>query len=183
MVNLALLLCLLAAGGTGQQVPGGGGPAQSRTESKVRGAPEQPKEDPVSEFVREALPGLSGLTIEQGRSLAKVVREEVKTYPSDWVAGESVEMHTVVLDGLELAFAVHSGRPSFLVSATFSKSSWKLLHGLGVGAPQARVLKVLGGEAKGDYGMFMNAEGAPNAAEFFFASGVVVKVKLTPYTG
>jgi hypothetical protein len=141
---------------------------------------------PVGDFVNNALPGLAKLTLERGRSLGKVVREEVKTHPSDWVPGEAVEMHTVVLDGLELQFASHRGRGSFLVSATFTKPSWKLRQDLGVGAPEARVLNALGRGGKRSGNLltyFGDADDAPNLAEFTIEGGIVVKLKLIPYTG
>ncbi len=186
MATLFLSLPLIAAAAAAPIGPSAAAePAEPASRSEDKGAkPERPRLDPVSDFVENALPGMSRMTLESARGLAKVIREDVKTYPSDWVPDEQVEMHTVVLDGLSLTFAVHRGRSSFLVSATFTKATWRLQHDLGVGAPEARVLKAFGqGSREGNVVMFTNAEGAPNAAEFTFERGVVAKVTLTPYTG
>lgn len=120
--------------------------------------------------------------MERARTLGKVVREVVEKLPRDWNGGDG-ELHTVVLDGLELEFAVPRGRASFLTSATISKPSWSLPGGIGVGVPFERVRRALGeGRREGNVVRYVGGE-PPEVAEFTVEHDAVVRVKLIPYTG
>lgn len=182
MLALALVL-QLAASAPGEATSAAGQASTASVPADASASATPRPATPITDFAYAALAGLS-VSPEQARTLGKFIREDVKTYPSDWIPGEIVEMHTVALDGLALDIASHQGRGSFLVSATFTKASWKLPRGLSVGAPEARVLEVLGqpGERAGNVLLYQgDADGC--FVEFTVAGGVVAKVTITPYTG
>ncbi len=136
----------------------------------------------VGDLLSGASFGLRSLTVERARTLGKVVREVVEKLPRDWSYGNG-ELHTVVLDGLELEFAVPRGRQSFLTSATITSPSWSLPGGIAVGVPFERVRRALGeGRREGNVVRYVGDE-APECAEFTVQHDTVVRVKLIPYTG
>lgn len=150
----------------------------------LAGAGDPSRVHPVNDFVLNAVPGLSRMTVAEAKKLGTVLRIQDKRARSDWYDGE-VTYRTLVFDGAELNFAVHEGRKDFLVSAVFTKASWKLRGGLAVGVGKDAVLRAFGQGQ--DDGMILRYEGdpdgAPQFAEFTIENGVVTRVKVTPYTG
>lgn len=140
---------------------------------------------PVNDFVLNAIPGLSKMTVAEARKVGPVVSVRAKRYPSDWVDGVQVTMTTLVLDGAELDFAVHEGRRDFLVSATFTGPKWKLRRGLSIGVGLHEVMRRFGpGTREGNVLRYEgDPDGAPQIAEFTLEGDTVVRIKVTPYTG